>query len=204
MLLLAPETPLLFQGQEFAASTPFLFFTDHNPELGRLVTEGRRREFAGFREFQDEALRESIPDPQAESTFLNSKLRLEERQTHAGIYALYTELIRLRRDDPVLAVADRARCRASAAGAEAVVMRRWNAAGDTRVLFANWGAAAEVPVASIAALAGMPAGGWHLLLSTAETRFDGDGDVPSVRFVNGERIMIVPARSAALWQIVPE
>src|SRR4029079_14880172 len=54
-LLLAPEVPLLFQGQEFAASTPFLYFTDHQPELGRLVTEGRREEFKHFPAFSDPA-----------------------------------------------------------------------------------------------------------------------------------------------------
>src|SRR5262249_26784144 len=51
LLLLVPETPLLFMGQEFAASTPFLFFTDHESELGRRVTEGRRAEFAAFAAF---------------------------------------------------------------------------------------------------------------------------------------------------------
>ncbi len=82
LLLFAPETPLLFMGQEFAASTPFLFFTDHPEELGKLVTEGRRREFAGFKAFDDERMRETIPDPQAESTFLASKLDLTERERH--------------------------------------------------------------------------------------------------------------------------
>ena len=48
LLLFLPMTPMLFMGQEFVASSPFQYFTDHNPELGRLVTEGRRREFAGF------------------------------------------------------------------------------------------------------------------------------------------------------------
>ncbi len=54
LLCLAPYTPLIFQGQEWAASTPFLYFTDHNEELGRLVTEGRRKEFKGFAAFADE------------------------------------------------------------------------------------------------------------------------------------------------------
>ncbi len=94
LMLFAPETPMLFMGQEFAASTPFLYFTDHPEELGKLVTEGRRKEFSGFGIFHDENLRESIPDPQAESTFLSSKLRLEERQRHEGIYALYTDAAR--------------------------------------------------------------------------------------------------------------
>ena len=80
LLLFAPETPMLFMGQEFAASTPFLFFTDFNPELGRLVTEGRRGEFADFRAFADPDMRDSIPDPQAESTFLASKLDLDRTE----------------------------------------------------------------------------------------------------------------------------
>ncbi|HVA93082.1 MAG TPA: malto-oligosyltrehalose trehalohydrolase, partial [Chloroflexota bacterium] len=80
LLLLAPCTPMLFMGQEFAASSPFLYFTDHPPELGKLVTEGRRSEFASFSAFQDPDAREHIPDPQAEQTFLASKLRWPEAE----------------------------------------------------------------------------------------------------------------------------
>jgi maltooligosyltrehalose trehalohydrolase len=106
LLCLSPYTPLIFQGQEWAASTPFLYFTDHHAELGRLVTEGRRREFKGFAAFGDEASISLIPDPQAESTFLNSKLDWEEAEEligeHAKIFALYREALRLRRDEPAL------------------------------------------------------------------------------------------------------
>ena len=104
LLCLVPYTPLLFQGQEWAASTPFLYFTDHNPELGRLVTEGRRREFQGFAAFGDEASINRIPDPQAEATFLASKLRWEEAGAgeHRAVRALYREALRLRREEPAL------------------------------------------------------------------------------------------------------
>ena len=105
LLLLSPYTPLLFMGQEWAASTPFLFFTDHHAELGHLVTEGRRREFAGFAAFRDPAHRASIPDPQAEATFLASKLRWQERDEpgpHAGTLALYRAALALRRGEPAL------------------------------------------------------------------------------------------------------
>jgi maltooligosyltrehalose trehalohydrolase len=69
LLLLSPFIPLLFMGEEWATRTPFLFFTDHNAELANLVREGRRREFAHFSAFQDEARRAMIPDPNAEETF---------------------------------------------------------------------------------------------------------------------------------------
>jgi maltooligosyltrehalose trehalohydrolase len=99
---------MLFMGQEFAASTPFQYFTDHTPELGRLVTQGRRKEFAAFSAFADPAVREKIPDPQAPSTFENSRLRLSELDQSPGrdIVQLYQSLLRLRREDPVLADQD--------------------------------------------------------------------------------------------------
>ncbi len=103
LLLLAPETPLVFMGQEWGATSPFLFFTDHNVELGPLVTEGRRREFATFRAFTDPAARARIPDPQAEETFRRSRLAWNEvdDEPHAGLVRLYRALIALRRESGI-------------------------------------------------------------------------------------------------------
>jgi maltooligosyltrehalose trehalohydrolase len=108
LLLTAPMTPLLFMGQEWAASTPFQFFTDLEPGLGQLVTEGRRREFADFPAFGDPEARERIPDPQAESTFLNSRLQWDERcaGNHARSLALYRALLALRLDHRALTGSD--------------------------------------------------------------------------------------------------
>ena len=69
LLLLAPQIPLLFMGEEFASRAPFLFFTDHNEDLAKLVRDGRRREFAHFAAFADVKRREQIPDPNAVETF---------------------------------------------------------------------------------------------------------------------------------------
>lgn len=97
LLLLLPQTPLLFMGQEWAASTPFLYFTNHNEELGRAVTEGRRKEFASFTGFSQT----QIPDPQALETFRASQLRWEEltSEPHAYMLRMYKSLLRLRRND---------------------------------------------------------------------------------------------------------
>ena len=105
VLLTSPMTPLIFMGQEWAASSPFQYFTDLEPGLGVLVTEGRRQEFAGFPEFSDPAHRERIPDPQAQSTFENSRLDWQEqgKADHARSLALYRALLTLRRDDETLA-----------------------------------------------------------------------------------------------------
>ena len=104
VLLFLPATPLLFMGQEWASSSPFLYFTDHDAELGPLVSEGRRREFSSFRGFSDEASRQRIPDPQASATFHRSKLRWDEalEAPHSRMRDTVRRWIRLRRDDPVL------------------------------------------------------------------------------------------------------
>ena len=98
-VLLAPSPPMLFMGEEWAASTPFLYFCDHHDELGRAVTEGRRAEFGGFGRFKDEATREAIPGPNALSTFTLSQLDRSEaaREPHAGWLVLYRTLLGLRR-----------------------------------------------------------------------------------------------------------
>ena len=83
-VLLAPQTPLLFMGEEFAASTPFLFFCDFGPELAEAVTRGRREEFARFARFRDPSARQAIPDPNAAETFAASKLDWNEAEQAIG------------------------------------------------------------------------------------------------------------------------
>ncbi len=97
LTLLSPFVPLLFQGEEWGASTPFLYFTDHeDPELGRLVAEGRSKEFSAFR------WQGAVPNPQDPTTFERSKLDWSElsRAPHAELLAWYRTLIRLRKDRP--------------------------------------------------------------------------------------------------------
>jgi maltooligosyltrehalose trehalohydrolase len=177
LLLLSPYTPLLWMGQEWAATTPFLYFTDHPEELGRLVTEGRRREFGRFSAFADPATRERIPDPQAESTFVRSKLDWSEpeRGHHAGILALHRELLRLRATHPALRRRDRA-FRVSAPAPGVVALRRTGAEGEEVLLVAALaGEGGEIDLAREAATA-PPPGGWSLRLSTEEGRFGGEAE----------------------------
>lgn len=98
-LLLSPHTPMLFMGEEYGASTPFLYFCDFGPELAAAVSEGRRSEFGGFAAFADESKLAEIPDPNAESTFTASKLKWEERGEgmHAELLAHIRGLLTLRR-----------------------------------------------------------------------------------------------------------
>jgi maltooligosyltrehalose trehalohydrolase len=100
LVVTAPFVPMVFQGEEWAASTPFQYFTDHeDPVLGAAVREGRRGEFAAFGWDP-----ETIPDPQDPATFQRSKLRWAEREEppHAAVLAWYRELIAFRRSRPEL------------------------------------------------------------------------------------------------------
>ncbi|MCF8198766.1 MAG: malto-oligosyltrehalose trehalohydrolase [Sulfuritalea sp.] len=99
LLLLAPQPPMLFMGEEFAAAQPFLFFCDFGPELARAVTEGRRREFSRFARFSDPAARERIPDPNAEATFTACVLDWDSlaNAPHHTVLELHRRLLSLRR-----------------------------------------------------------------------------------------------------------
>jgi maltooligosyltrehalose trehalohydrolase len=100
LVLTAPFLPLLFQGDEFAASTPFLYFADHeDPEMARAVSAGRRREFAAFGFAEQE-----IPDPKARETFERSRLNWDEvhEGAHSEMLDWYRQLIHLRRKSPSL------------------------------------------------------------------------------------------------------
>ncbi len=172
LLCLVPYTPLLFMGQEWCAESPFQYFTDHEPDLGQRVTEGRREEFKGFALFRDPAARAKIPDPQAETTFLRSKLQWQEpeRDEHRSILRLYEELLRLRRSLSALQNHSRAQWRVLEPRNEIV-----------RLVF---GQEEAEQVMILADLIGGHDGSfvredeWQLLLSTNEVRFGGDASIP--------------------------
>ena len=140
LLAFLPMTALLFMGQEWAASSPFLFFTDHDAELGERVSRGRREEFKHFQAFSSAEMRESIPDPQAVQTFERSRLNWQERTqpSHRRVLELYERLFRSRREDAVLsAPCARHELEVSSAG-EALVVGRARA-GEGRLLIVNFG-----------------------------------------------------------------
>ncbi|KYF78010.1 malto-oligosyltrehalose trehalohydrolase [Sorangium cellulosum] len=130
LLLITPYTPLLFMGQEWNARTPFQYFTDHNAELGRLVTEGRRREFQYFTSFSGA----EVPDPQDPRTLQRSKLDWSERQRpeHAGVLAWYRELLGLRAAHPALRRRGRGDFSVEAISKDAVRIERRG--GETTVI----------------------------------------------------------------------
>jgi maltooligosyltrehalose trehalohydrolase len=187
LLLFAPQTPLLFMGQEYSASTPFLFFTDHHNGLGRSVTAGRRQEFRHFSAFADPARRKAIPDPQAESTVQRSTLKWHERgePDHAQVLRLYESLLTLRRTlVPVQAGA----VEATAPDEHSVVLTRETAGGArlTLVVYLENGGTVVIPRQHTAAVSDSVT---RIVFSTEDRAFAGDSQpVLLERGDHGERV----------------
>jgi len=143
LLLMAPETPLLFMGQEWAATTPFLYFTDHASELGALVIEGRRREFAHFAAFDHPDARAAIPSPQSERTWRASHLQWAERDAlpHAHVLAETRRLLSLRHAHLAAQPRQRSRIRCEPAGPDSLWLEQPSALGGSLLTFIDFSAA---------------------------------------------------------------
>jgi maltooligosyltrehalose trehalohydrolase len=138
--ILCPQIPLIFMGEERASRAPFLFFTDHNPDLARAVREGRRREFASFSPREPEYLA-TIPDPNEADTFERSK-PASDGALGAKRKALYKQLLAIRRAEIVPRLHDMKTLDAHAIGPAAVIAR-WQVGDDALLMIAsNLGAAA--------------------------------------------------------------
>lgn len=182
LFMCVPQTPLLFMGQEWAASTPFLYFTHHNEELGKLVTEGRRKEFRHFSAFSDPKNREKIPDPQADSTFNACRLIWEEqqKQPHAGVLKLYRKLLHLRQTEPALQPASRSNYDCTALGDSAVALVRSDSDGNVLVVVSQLKGAGKV---NLQGAGNIPQGaGWDVLLTTEDSDFVTDPQAIRIQF----------------------
>ena len=175
LLLLAPETPMLFMGQEFAASSPFLFFTDHASDLAKLVHQGRRQFLAEFPSYGSDSAQALIPDPNDPATFQRSKLILTERERHAPWYALHKDLLHIRRDDPVIAAQARDRVDGAVIGNQTCILRYFGSHDDDRLLVINFGADLRYLPAPEPLIAPSPRGPWTLIWSSDNPRYGGPG-----------------------------
>jgi maltooligosyltrehalose trehalohydrolase len=180
LLLCCPATPLVFMGQEWSASTPFLFFTDHQKSLGEKVTEGRREEFKNFSAFSDPVIRDRIPDPQAESTFQASKLIWEEknREPHASIWRLYRTLLHLRRTEPALRNADRADYEIAALNESAILLIRRES--STMLIIVQLREGGTVDLNKHSAARDLAGRRWRTILTTEDQEFCTGSHAPEI------------------------
>lgn len=175
LILLGPGTPMLFQGQEFSASTPFLYFADHAPELAAQVEQGRA-EF--LRQFPSLAVPESgisPASPHDEDSFRRCKLDHRERRRHAEAWALHRDLLRLRREDPVFAAQGDQGIDGAVLAEEAFVLRFFGPDGDDRLLLVNLGRDQTLDIMPEPLLAPPLARGWTLHWSSEHPHYGGGG-----------------------------
>jgi maltooligosyltrehalose trehalohydrolase len=175
VLLLMPGTPMLFQGQEFGASTPFFYFADHEPELASAVKRGRAEFLTQFPSARGYEAVATLDDPADPRTFERSKLNLAERAAHAGVYALHQDLLRLRRDTPAFRAQRRGVVDGTVLSASAFALRYMLGGADDRLLVVNLGP--ELSRASIADPLVAPPHGfdWDVEWSSEAPAYGGPG-----------------------------
>ncbi len=196
LMLLAPSTPMLFQGQEFAASSPFLYFADHEENLAELVSKGRAQFLRQFPSIASQGMKDRLAPPHDEETFLKCKLDFHERESHREIYKMHGDLLKLRREDKVFS-AQRARgVDGAVLGVEAFVLRFFDGDGDDRLLLINLGADLHLNPAPEPLIAPPENSLWEILWSSEDPRYGGSGTAP----LESEDGWCVPGHAAVVMK----
>jgi maltooligosyltrehalose trehalohydrolase len=178
LTLLLPSTPMLFMGQEFASSSPFHYFADHEPELAEKVRRGRAEFLAQFRSIATSETRTRLPDPAALETFERCKLDHAERDSHREVYDLHRDLLRLRREDAVFNAQEPRALDGAVLGRDAFVLRYFGVETDDRLLVVNFGSDLNLNPAPEPLLA-PPAGQvWRTIWSSEDYAYGGTGTPP--------------------------
>lgn len=191
LLLLAPQTPMLFQGQEFAASSPFFYFADHRADLAEKVHRGRKEFMAQFPSLARPEVQEQLPDPGHPETFVRSKLDLSERRKHGPMYQLHRDLLRLRREDRVFSAPRCGAVDGAILGEKAFVLRFFGEQED-RLLLINFDPDVRLSPMPEPLLAPPEGARWGVLWSSEDIRYGGSGTPP----LDEEGTWLVPGQAA--------
>ncbi len=189
LLLLAPGTPMLFMGQEFAASTPFLYFADHTPGLANLVQAGRAEFLEQFRTIADPQMRDQLAPPHDRRTFERCKLDFSERERHADLYLLTRDLLKLRREDPAFQAQSPRGVDGAVLGEQAFVLRYFRDNGLDRLVVVNFGRDLHLLTCPEPLLATPEGMRWRTVLSTEDPRYGGGGTPAVDTETEGWRIL---------------
>jgi maltooligosyltrehalose trehalohydrolase len=194
LLLLGPWTPMVFQGQEYAATTPFVFFADHKEEIARLTAQGRREFLSQFPGVSTEAMQRALMDPAKEETFQLSKLDFRQREQNARFYAMFKDLVSLRKTDAVFSLQGQLGIDGAVLSERAFVLRFFGHEAD-RILIVNLGSDLYFGPVSEPLLAPPRDRKWRMLFSTEDPTYGGSGTA-EVILDDGWRIA---AESAAVF-----
>lgn len=191
LLLLGPGQPMLFQGQEYWSTAPFLYFADHKEELRAPITEGRREFLRQFDTISDPEVEGRLPPPLDGATFLRTRLDPAECARNAEAVALHRDLIALRREDPVVAAGD---VDGAVLGPEVLLLRYFGGEHGDRLLILNLGCDLDLVPAPEPLLAPPLDCEWTLQWSSESVRYGGQGTAP----IHPEREWHLPGETAVL------
>ncbi len=194
-MLLGPATPMLFQGQEFSSSKPFLYFADHKKELAEAVQRGRVEFLAQFPSLTDDRVGRVLAAPADEDTFRGSKLDFSERERHREAYALHSDLLALRRDDAVLSRAGTYRPEGAVLGPGAFLLRYIDAERGDRLVIVNLDRDLDFTPSREPLLAAPFGARWRLAWSSDAPQYGGEGTPP----LNTDEGWLIPAGSAMFF-----
>ena len=176
--LLGPNTPMLFQGQEYGASTPFLYFADHNPELADLVKRGRAEFLAQFKSISSSGTEFAMGCPHDRVTFERCKLSREERRHNEQMTALHRDLLALRRQDPVFRAQRSDWIHGAVLGPEAFVLRFFGETNGDRLIIINLGRTIHYQPNPEPLLAQPRKGIWERMWCSEDPKYGGPGCAP--------------------------
>jgi len=195
LFLLSPQTPMLFQGQEFAASSPFVFFADHDPDLVPKIKEGRFEFLKQFPSLAHPKMQRHLPDPTDCRAFESCRLDFSERERHHEAYALHRDLLSLRRNDSVINAQRPDLVDGAVLGDGLFVLRFFAEDGNDRLLFVNLGIDCSLSPAPEPLLASPHGLTWRVLWSSEDPRYGGHGAVPR----EDESEWFIPGKAAFLF-----
>ena len=177
LFLIAPNTPMLFQGQEFAASNPFHYFADQSPDLKKLIHAGRKESLAQFQNLATVEMQAQLANPGDLDTFMKSKINSSEREKNQPIYQLHKDLIKLRKSDPVFNKST-VPFVGSVLNNDAFLLRFFGSTTDQRLVLINFGTDFELNPAPEPLLAPPEASSWKILWSSESSQYGGQGTPP--------------------------
>jgi maltooligosyltrehalose trehalohydrolase len=170
---------MLFQGEEFAASTPFLYFADQADWLASKIAEGRAAFLQQFPSLSSPEVAEHLPDPGEESTFTRCKLKIEDREANAPVYLLHKELIALRGSDSVINGSERRSLDGAVYGLHTLVLRYFGRKlSNDRLMIFNFDRDLNLVPAPIPLLAPVRGRQWQVIWFSEDPRYAGQGAPP--------------------------
>ena len=200
LLLLGPWSPLLFQGEEFGASSPFLFFADVGDEAVRqVIRRGRAELLAPFLSLREEETLTRLPAPDDPQTFSGCKLDFSERETNRELYDLHIDLLKLRREDSRFRLQSSGGIDGAVLGPASFVLRYFSERNDDRLLLVNLEERLVLHPASEPLLAPPRGCKWEIFWTSDSQRYGGAGKVAAVTVEQWS----LPAESAVALQSVP-